>query len=136
MAAYLFTAGATAAYVFLPELFGNAVDNVAGTIEAGEAVNSAILVTCILIVGLGMVRGIFSFGQMYMGESLGQHVVYDLRNRFYNHVQHLGFGFHDRQHTGKLMSKAITDVEAIRMFVTSSSCARPTSSCSSSWSSS
>ena len=117
LAAYLFTAGATAAYVFLPQLFGNAVDTVAGLIEAGEPANSVILGTCILILLLGIARGIFSFGQMYMGESLGQHVVYDLRNRFYNHVQHLGFGFHDSQHTGNLMSKAITDVEAIRMFV-------------------
>ena len=117
LAAYLFTAGATTAYVILPELFGNAVDRVKGNFEAGLPADSTILGICLLILALGIARGIFSFGQMYMGESLGQHVVYDLRNRFYNHVQHLGFGFHDGQHTGKLMSKAITDVEAIRMFV-------------------
>ncbi len=116
-AAYVFTAGATAAYVYLPELFGNAVDRVRVTLETGGSADSTILIICGLIVLLGIVRGIFSFGQMYMGESLGQHVVYDLRNRFYDHVQHLGFGFHDGQHTGNLMSKAITDVEAIRMFV-------------------
>ena len=117
LAAYLFTAGATAAYVLLPELFGNAVDRVKGMVESGAAADSTILIICLLILALGIVRGVFSFGQMYMGESLGQHVVYDLRNRFYDHVQHLGFGFHDGQHTGNLMSKAITDVEAIRMFV-------------------
>ncbi len=117
LAAYLFTAGATAAYVILPDLFGNAVDHVKDTFEAGGAVDSTILGICLLILVLGIVRGVFSFGQMYMGESLGQHVVYDLRNRFYDHVQRLGFGFHDSQHTGHLMSKAITDVEAIRMFV-------------------
>lgn len=117
LAAYLFTAGATAAYVILPDLFGNAVDRVKDMFEAGGAVDSTILGICLLILVLGIVRGVFSFGQMYMGESLGQHVVYDLRNRFYDHVQRLGFGFHDSQHTGHLMSKAITDVEAIRMFV-------------------
>ena len=117
LAAYLFTAGATAAYVLLPEIFGNAVDRVKGMVESGAAADSTILIICLLILALGIVRGVFSFGQMYMGESLGQHVVYDLRNRFYDHVQHLGFGFHDGQHTGNLMSKAITDVEAIRMFV-------------------
>ena len=116
-AAYLFTAGATAAYVFLPELFGNVVDLIKDRIEAGGVADSTILGICLLILVLGIVRGVFSFGQMYMGESLGQHVVYDLRNRFYDHVQRLGFGFHDSQHTGNLMSKAITDVEAIRMFV-------------------
>lgn len=117
IAAYLFTAGATAAYVLLPQLFGDAIDAVAHMIETGAAANSVILWSALLILALGAVRGVFSFGQMYMGESLGQHVVYDLRNRFYDHVQHLGFDFHDSQHTGNLMSKAITDVEAIRMFV-------------------
>ncbi|MYB48076.1 MAG: ABC transporter ATP-binding protein [Dehalococcoidia bacterium] len=116
-AAYLFTTGATAAYVFLPELFGNTVDLVKDRIEAGGVADSTILGISLLILALGIVRGIFSFGQMYMGESLGQHVVYDLRNMFYDRVQRLGFSFHDSQHTGGLMSKAITDVEAIRMFV-------------------
>ncbi len=117
VAAYLFTAGATTAYVFLPSLFGDAIDQISLMMETGEVTTSAILGTSLLILVLGAVRGAFSFGQTYMGESLGQHVVYDLRNKFYDHVQHLGFGFHDRQHTGNLMSKAITDVEAIRMFV-------------------
>ena len=35
----------------------------------------------------------------------------------YNHVQHMSFGFHDRHHTGALMSRAITDVENVRMFI-------------------
>ena len=52
-----------------------------------------------------------------MGEAVGLKVVYELRNRFYDHVQNLSFAFHDRQHTGNLMSRAITDVEAMRMFV-------------------
>ena len=42
---------------------------------------------------------------------------YDLRNMLYDHVQHMSFGFHDRHHTGALMSRAITDVENIRMFI-------------------
>ena len=94
-AAYLFIAGGTAAYVFLPSLFGEAIDQIALMIETGEVSNSAILGTSLLILVLGAVRGVFSFGQTYMGESLGQQVVYDLRNSFYDHVQHLGFGFHD-----------------------------------------
>jgi ATP-binding cassette subfamily B protein len=63
------------------------------------------------------IRGILSFGQTYLGESLALATVYDVRNAFYDHIQHLSFGFHDRHHTGNLMSRAITDVDAIRMFV-------------------
>ena len=35
----------------------------------------------------------------------------------YDHVQNQSFDFHDKFHTGTLMSRAITDVENIRMFI-------------------
>jgi ATP-binding cassette subfamily B protein len=44
-------------------------------------------------------------------------VSYDIRNRFYDKLQHLSFAYHDKEHTGDLMSKATADVEAIRRFV-------------------
>ena len=117
IAAYLFTLGASAAYVILPKIFGDAIDAISRMIESGQSDTSALIGPALLILALGIARGIFSFGQTYMGESLSQHVIYDIRNLFYDHVQRLGFDFHDKQHTGNLMSKAITDVEAIRMFV-------------------
>ncbi len=110
--------GATVAYLFLPKLFGNAIDKVVELLEGGSVSDRAIFSVAALILVAGAVRGILSFGQAYLGESLGQVTVYDLRNAFYDHVQHLGFAFHDQQHTGNLMSRAITDVEALRMFIT------------------
>ena len=109
--------GATASYVLLPRLFGDAIDQIAVTLEGGESSDSALLNIALLILGISALRGLLTFGQTHLGEALAQSVVYDLRNRFYNHVQHLSFAAHDRYHTGNLMSRAITDVEAIRMFV-------------------
>ena len=68
-------------------------------------------------MGLSVIRGALSYGQNYLGESLSQFVSYDLRNDFYDSVQHQSFAFHDKHHTGNLMSRAITDVENIRMFI-------------------
>ena len=115
--AYACMAGGTAAYLLLPRLFGDAIDSVAAAFEAGTLSERTVLWTALAILGVSVVRGVLSFGQVYLGESLGQATVYELRNCFYDHVQHLGFGFHDRNHTGNLMSRAITDVESIRMFV-------------------
>ena len=36
---------------------------------------------------------------------------------FYDKLQHMSFAYHDREHTGDLMSKATADVEAIRRYV-------------------
>ena len=115
--AYLVSGGGIAAYVALPKLFGSAIDRVDMGLQTGTISDSAILQIALAITGLGVVRGVLSFGQTYLSESLAQEVVYNIRNRFYDHVQHLSFAFHDKQHTGNLMSRAITDIEAIRMFV-------------------
>ena len=116
-AAYACTVGATAAYLIIPKAIGNAIDRTAAVFDNGDVSESAILSIALLILGLYIVRGLLSFGYTYLGESLSQFVAYDLRNTFYNHVQHLSFGFHDRNHTGNLMSRAISDVENIRMFI-------------------
>ena len=116
-AAYLATAAVTASYLILPRLLGEAVDELGRSFESGTYSQRTVLVLALLILAVSAARGIFAFAQMYLGEALGQKVVYDLRNNFYDHVQHLSFGFHDRQHTGNLMSRAITDVESVRMFV-------------------
>lgn len=116
--AYGCTIGATISYVLLPKYFGDGIDRIADVVtESGDGSRAAVLSIVLIIMGLSVIRGIFSFGQTYLGESLSQFVSYDIRNTFYNHVQGQSFGFHDRQHTGNLMSRAITDVENIRMFI-------------------
>ena len=117
LAAYGCMAGAVAAYLVMPWLFGKAIDQIVEGLETDDAATGVILTTVLLILGLSVVRGVLSFGQTYLGESLSQFVAYDIRNAFYDHVQRLSFGFHDRHHTGNLMSRAITDVENIRMFI-------------------
>ena len=109
--------GATAAYLFLPWLFGMAIDQTVKVISGNTSSTSAILQIAIVILILSLLRGLLTFGQTYYGEKLSQSVAYDLRNKFYNHVQNLSFEFHDTNHTGNLMSRAITDVEAFRMFI-------------------
>ena len=116
-AAYIAMIGATTAYLFLPHLFGQAIDQIKVMLEGGNIPLQSLLVIVGVIIGLSVVRGGLSFFQNYFGEAVSQYVSYDLRNKLYDHVQHLSFGFHDKNHTGQVMSRAITDVENIRMFV-------------------
>lgn len=115
--AYASMIGATVAYLFLPKFFGQAIDTVKAMLDGGEFSSATVLTIVGFIFGLSVIRGVLSFFQTYFGEAASQYVSYDLRNTLYDHLQHLGFGFHDRHHTGNLMSRAITDVENIRMFV-------------------
>lgn len=116
----LCVSGATAAYLVLPWLFGTAIDEVARVFDGGVVSEATILSISLTILAVSLLRGALTFGQTYFGERLSQAVAYDIRNRFYDHVQNLSFKFHDTHHTGNLMSRAITDVEAFRMFIMAS----------------
>lgn len=116
----LCVSGATAAYLVLPWLFGIAIDEVYRSFGGGSVSEATILSISLTILAVSLVRGALTFGQTYFGERLSQAVAYDIRNWFYDHVQNLSFKFHDTHHTGNLMSRAITDVEAFRMFIMAS----------------
>ncbi len=115
--AYASMIGALIAYVLLPRFFGDAIDQIWEMLNAGEYDQSVIVRVVAIILALSVARGVLSYFQTYLGEALSQLVSYDLRNMMYDHVQNMSFGFHDRHHTGALMSRAITDVENIRMFI-------------------
>ena len=68
------------------------------------------------LLAAGAARGLFAFGQTYIAESTSQKVAYDLRNEYFYRLQHLGYGFHDKQMTGGLMSRATADVEGVACF--------------------
>ncbi|MBI2764289.1 MAG: ABC transporter ATP-binding protein [Chloroflexi bacterium] len=62
-------------------------------------------------------RGLASFGQQFLGESVGQKVAYDIRNGIYNNLQRLSYAYHDNAQTGQIMSRVTQDVESIRMYI-------------------
>ena len=69
-----------------------------------------------LILGIAVIRGIAGFLTMYNGEWITFRVAYDLRNDFFRAVQTLPFAFHDKAHTGDLMSRATGDISETERF--------------------
>ena len=111
---YVSVFGAALVALAVPRLLGQSVDSV---LRSGEEDVDALWMLAFALLAAGVARGLFSFGQTYFAESTSQKVSYDIRNSFYNKLQHLSFAFHDRQNTGDLMSRATADVEGVRMFV-------------------
>ncbi len=48
---------------------------------------------------------------------LSLNVEFDLRQSLYTHLQGMSFGFYDKHQTGQLLSRATSDVSAVRMFL-------------------
>ena len=133
--AYGALVGSTLLSLVIPRLIGGVVDE-ARLPQQGQAANSAgsaaaasadtwfsLEPTQILFAFAGLIlaatlfKGIFTFSQVFLAEYLSQRVCFDLRNRIFNQYQRLSFAYHDRSQTGQLMSRATSDVEQIRFFV-------------------
>ena len=112
LSAYFTMALATLSALIVPRLLGTAIDQ---ALETG--VRSELVVLALAIVGVSVVRGLLSYTQNYLSESLSQRAAFDLRNDFFRKLQSLSFGFHDSQQTGNLMSKATSDVDAVRWYI-------------------
>ncbi|MCH8987292.1 MAG: ABC transporter ATP-binding protein [Chloroflexi bacterium] len=119
--AYLSFIAAIGVSLLIPHIFGEAIDllvAVDGDGVVGKAVSTSTLAYLALaLLGASLLRGFLDFARTYCTDSLSQKVSYDIRNKFYDKLQHLSFAYHDKEHTGELMSKATADVEAIRRFV-------------------
>ncbi len=70
-----------------------------------------------LLFGLSLLRAMVAFSQRYFGERLSHYVGYDIRNDFFDKVQRLPFAYHDQSQMGQIITRAITDVDAIRTFL-------------------
>ena len=97
--------------VLIPWLIGHTVNK----IEAGDSASllplvGAIVAAAILRLGLTIVRRLVA-GKVSLA------VEFDLRQRFYAHLQSLELSFFDGQQTGQLMSRATVDLQAIRFFL-------------------
>ncbi len=66
------------------------------------------------LVGLALVRGVFTFFQGRLIEQASQGVAYDLRNALQDRLAALSFAFHDTAETGQLLSRAVQDVDRVR----------------------
>ncbi len=110
--AYLCLFGTAVFSMVTPWLVKTAID-----VGLAQHDQGTLLTSGLLLVGAAALRGIFAYGQAYLGEYLSQAVAYDLRNAIYDRLQRLSYAYHDRQQTGQLMSRATADVEAVRMFI-------------------
>ena len=78
---------------------------------------NVIVVGALAIVGVALIRALFSFAQGFWAAKASQNVAYDMRNVLYERIHKLSFGYHDRAQTGQLLTRATSDVDRVQMFV-------------------
>jgi ATP-binding cassette subfamily B protein len=132
--AILCSLGAAVAGLTTPKLFGHAVDEVQRLLTATQAAQAAHLpaaqqaalqsqslnalwISAALVIAATTVRGILTGLGGYQGEKVSQKVAYQLRLDFFAQLQRLPFGFHDKIHSGDLITRGMIDLEGARLFI-------------------
>jgi ATP-binding cassette subfamily B protein len=77
----------------------------------------AIVMAGLIVVAFAVARGLFTFSQTFLAQTLSQNIAFELRNDLFAKIQRLSFSYHDKNRTGQLMIRATDDVERLRLFL-------------------
>jgi len=71
-------------------------------------------------IGLYFLKGVFSFGQIYMGSHVNQGIIRDLRVQLFEHLQNLSLDFYSKTRTGDIITIVMNDINAMQNIIVSS----------------
>lgn len=107
--------------LLIPQFLGDAVDSATGLMGGGvvtEAEAQAALWSAAgLLIGTAILRGLTTMLHNYQGEAIGQCIAYQLRLAYFEKLQRLSFNYHDKIHSGDLMTRGMLDIDGIQRFI-------------------
>jgi ATP-binding cassette subfamily B protein len=102
----------TAANLLSPQILRLVIDS---GIRAGD--QGTLIWATGALIGVAVVRGLFSFTQGFWSEKASQSAAYEMRNALFAKLENLSFSYHDQAQTGQLMTRITSDVEQVRSFI-------------------
>ncbi len=73
----------------------------------------------LIMVALTALAGIFTYFRGSLSASASEGIVRSVRDKLYDHLQHLPCSYHDRNETGDLVQRCTSDVDTLREFLAS-----------------
>ncbi len=104
---------ASAASVAGPYFVKIAIDS---GINAGSTV--VLRYTILAYLGVAVIQWVGTYYRVNIMAWVGQSIIYDLRKNLFAHLQDLSLGFYSRYSVGRVITRAINDVETLRDFLT------------------
>ena len=105
----------------VPQIVGdslNIVENYQdGKITDIKAVEEELLVNVLLIIGVAVLAGFFTFLMRQTIIVTSRLIEFDLKNEIYQQYQRLSLNFYKKNRTGDLMNRISEDVSKVRMYV-------------------
>lgn len=104
--------------LMIPLILKYVIDNIiGGNMSDAEKLSKLYWLMGISFVVFFIVRPPVEYSRQYLAQWVGSHVLYDIRDRLYDHLQKLSLKFYSRSKTGEIISRFINDVEQTLTFV-------------------
>jgi ATP-binding cassette subfamily B protein len=95
-----------------PLLLQQAIDSLSQHEDAATLTRYALL-----IIGLGIIAGVFQFASRYVINSVSRHIEYEMRGDLFKHFQQLDLAYFQQRKIGDLVARATNDLSAVRMML-------------------
>jgi len=89
-------------------------------IDSGLTAGNAVVLRYPILayLGVSVIQWVTSYYRVNSMAWIGQSVIYDVRKQLFAHLQELSLGFYSRYSVGRVITRAINDVEILRDFLT------------------
>ncbi|QNM86642.1 ABC transporter ATP-binding protein [Polaribacter pectinis] len=105
----------------VPQIIRNSLNVVEdyqnGIVTNLEEVKHQLLINVLLIIGVALVAGFFTFLMRQTIIVTSRLIEFDLKNEIYQQYQRLSLNFYKKNRTGDLMNRISEDVSKVRMYV-------------------
>ncbi|MEM7262869.1 MAG: ABC transporter ATP-binding protein [Planctomycetota bacterium] len=108
----LLVAATSVCVVTVPQILGEAVESLTTGMRPDR-----LGLLCLALVGVVLLRGVTAFWMRSVVIGASRRVEYALRNQLFRHLEGLDAAYFSRFHTGDLMSRFTSDVDAVRMSI-------------------
>ena len=82
-----------------------------------ENIDQRLWVPGIVLIVITTFRGIFMFLRGRLSAQASENIAQNIRDRVYDHIQHLPYRYHKGADTGDIMQRCTSDVDTIRRFL-------------------
>ncbi len=82
-----------------------------------DFVQARLWVPAVAMGGLAAVAGLFTYARERLSATAAESIVCRLRNRLYDHLQHLPCRFFDKAESGDLVQRCTSDIDTVRVFL-------------------
>ena len=113
---YILGALLTLGYAVLFQLIPLRVRDIVSAIET-EAGMPAVTRAALWLIATALVFAVFRLSSRIVMFRCGRQIEYQIRNDFFSHLQRLPQSFFNAHRTGDLMSRAVNDINSVRLFL-------------------